>query len=117
MKGTYIDVTAKDGGKFKAYLAKPEKGSGPGILLLQEIFGVNAGMRHRADELAAAGYAVLVPDLFWRQERNVQLDPASEADRAKATRLFKGLSESGAVEDCILALGALREQLTKAGTA
>ena len=42
MAGTYIDITATDGsGQFKGYLATPETGSGPGILLLQEIFGIN----------------------------------------------------------------------------
>jgi len=49
MAGRYIDVSAKDGGTFKAYLAMPEKGSGPGIVLLQEIFGINHYIRSVAD--------------------------------------------------------------------
>jgi len=63
MKGEWIKVTAADGGGFKAYLAKPEKGPGPGILVCQEVFGVNAQMRAVADDYAEAGYAALVPDL------------------------------------------------------
>jgi carboxymethylenebutenolidase len=49
MAGRFITVKAKDGGSFKAYLATPDKGSGPGIVLLQEIFGINAYIRGVAD--------------------------------------------------------------------
>ena len=65
----YETVTANDGvGEFAAYCAVPESGSGPGILLFQEIFGINDNMRGLADKLAAEGYVVLVPDMFWRLE-------------------------------------------------
>src|SRR5689334_17331790 len=59
-------VQAKDGGAFDAYCAVPASGSGPGILMFQEIFGVNDNMRGLADDLAGEGYVVLVPDMFWR---------------------------------------------------
>jgi carboxymethylenebutenolidase len=55
-------------GTFDAYCALPSVGSGPGILLFQEIFGINDNMRGLADRLADAGYVVLVPDMFWRLE-------------------------------------------------
>jgi carboxymethylenebutenolidase len=55
-------------GTFDAYCAVPSVGSGPGILLFQEIFGINDNMRGLADRLADAGYVVLVPDMFWRLE-------------------------------------------------
>src|SRR5260370_7978327 len=74
MKGTYVTVAAKDGGSFKAYLAKPEKGSGPGIVLLQEIFGINQYVRDVADYYAEEGYVVIAPDLFWRLEPGIELD-------------------------------------------
>ena len=61
MKGTYVTIAAKDGGSFKAYLAKPEKGSGPGIVLLQEIFGINQYIRDVADYYAEEGYVVIAP--------------------------------------------------------
>lgn len=64
MAGQWIDIKAADGGTFKGYLAIPASGSGPGILLLQEIFGVNASMRSVADYYAEEGYVVLAPDLF-----------------------------------------------------
>ena len=60
MAGTWIDI----GGGMSGYLAVPACGSGPGIVLLQEIFGVNAHMRDIADLYAEEGYVVLAPDLF-----------------------------------------------------
>src|ERR1700749_3937155 len=83
MAGQWIDIAAKDGGTFKGYLAIPASGSGPGILLLQEIFGVNASMREVADHYAEEGYVVLAPDLFWRLEPGVDLG-YTEADFNKA---------------------------------
>src|SRR3954471_9865309 len=65
----YERIEAADGaGTFDAYCAVPVSGSGPGILLFQEIFGINDNMRGLADRLAAAGYVALVPDMFWRLE-------------------------------------------------
>jgi carboxymethylenebutenolidase len=68
---------------FKGYLTIPASGSGPGILLLQEIFGVNSSMREVADYYAEEGYVVLAPDLFWRIEPGIELG-YSEADFGKA---------------------------------
>ena len=59
MAGQWIDIAAADGGSFKGYLTVPASGSGPGILLLQEIFGVNSSMREVADYYAEEGYVVL----------------------------------------------------------
>lgn len=64
----YETITANDGGTFEAYCAVPDGGSGPGMLLFQEIFGINDNMRTLADRLAEAGYVTLVPDMFWRIE-------------------------------------------------
>ncbi len=65
----YEEITATDGaGSFAAYCAVPASGSGPGILLFQEIFGINDNMRGLAERLAGEGYVVLVPDMFWRLE-------------------------------------------------
>lgn len=83
MAGQWIDIAAKDGSTFKGYLAVPASGSGPGILLLQEIFGVNKSMREVADHYAEEGYVVLAPDLFWRMEPGVELG-YTEADFGKA---------------------------------
>ncbi|MEY2418823.1 MAG: carboxymethylenebutenolidase [Actinomycetota bacterium] len=64
----YEKVTANDGGEFDAFCALPESGSGPGILLFQEIFGINDNIRDLATRLAGEGYVVLAPDMFWRIE-------------------------------------------------
>ena len=55
MKGSWIAVEAAEGGRFDAYLAKPSQGSGPGLVLCQEIFGVTDDMRRMADTFAEAG--------------------------------------------------------------
>src|SRR6266550_2405189 len=98
MKGSYITVTAKDAGKFKAYLAKPAKGSGPGIVLLQEIFGINQYIRDVADHYAEEGYAVLAPDLFWRLEPGVELG-YSEADINKAFGYYQRFDADQSIKD------------------
>ncbi len=64
----YETVLTPDGQSFEAFCAVPEGGSGPGILLFQEIFGINDNMRGLAEKLARHGYTVLVPDMFWRIE-------------------------------------------------
>src|SRR4029077_7173684 len=107
MKGTYITVAANDGGSFKAYLAKPDKGSGPGIVLLQEIFGINQYIRDVADYYAEEGYVVLAPDLFWRLEPGVELD---ESGFEKAFALYQKFDVPMAVEDIVATVAALRAQ-------
>ena len=61
MTSRWVDITADDGGRFQGYLAVPSSGSGPGILLLQEIFGVNAHIRGVAEQYALDGFVVLAP--------------------------------------------------------
>ena len=77
-----ITIRSSEGEEFAAYLALPlgpsgpsgpSGGRGPGLVLLQEIFGVNRDMRAIADWYAARGFVVACPDLFWRQEPGVQL--------------------------------------------
>lgn len=102
-------LNAFDGGTFDAYLALPSNGRGPGIVLLQEIFGVNADMRRIADGYAARGYTVLCPDLFWRQEPGIQLTDQTDAEWARAFELYQGLDEAKAVDDAGAALAFLRQ--------
>src|SRR3970040_568998 len=73
MPGQWIEIKAGDGGTFRGYLAVPAAGKGPGIVLCQEIFGINAYIREVADHYAEEGYVVLAPDLFWRLDKNVEL--------------------------------------------
>jgi carboxymethylenebutenolidase len=107
-------IKAFDGGEFDGYLALPASGYGPGIVVLQEIFGVNSFMRSVADWYAAHGFVALCPDLFWRMERGVEL---TEADRPKAFQFYQELDEAKAVEDSAAALEFLRKHPACSGRA
>jgi carboxymethylenebutenolidase len=108
MAGQFIDMKAGDGsGSFHGYLALPASGTGPGLVLAQEIFGVNKTMRDVADYYAEEGYVVLVPDLFWRQQPNVELG-YSEADWKSAFGFYQGFDEAKGMEDMQAAVSALR---------
>ncbi len=103
-----ISIQARDGsGRFGAYLALPKSGSGPGLVIAQEIFGVNPTMRDIADDYAEEGYVVLVPDLFWRQEPGIQLGHSAE-DMQRAFGYYGGFDEARGVEDIQSALDVLR---------
>ena len=107
MPGEWIDIRANDGSRFRGYLAKPSCGSGPGLLLLQEIFGVNPHMRAVADLYAEEGYVVLVPDLFRRLGRDIELG-YDDASMAQAMAYHQRFDVDAAVEDAAAALAALR---------
>ena len=113
MTGEWIDLESRERRSFGAYRARPD---GPlpvhGIVLLQEIFGINAFVREAADRWASAGYAVIAPDLFWRQQPRVELNPESGADRARAMDLMKGLNETLALQDIQSAATFLRTSMT-----
>jgi carboxymethylenebutenolidase len=74
MSKSWISVTNHAGEKFDAYLSLPPTGKGPGLVLIQEIFGVNEHIRAVADQYAADGYCVLAPDVFWRDEKRLELN-------------------------------------------
>ena len=103
-----IRIKARDGGEFSAYLATPSSGAGPGIVLIQEIFGVNKVMRDLADGFARQGYMVACPDIFWRQEPGIQLTDQTEKEWARAFELYKGFDEAKGVDDLLATLGHLR---------
>lgn len=103
-----ITIAARDGGKFSAYLATPAGGSGPGILICQEIFGVNHVMRALADGFAADGYVAICPDLFWRQKPGIQITDKTQAEWDKAFALYQGFDEDKGTEDLIATLAHMR---------
>src|SRR5262245_43789872 len=82
----YITIEGPSGG-MRAYLARPQRAPAPAIVVLQEIFGVNADLRETCDELAAQGYFALSPDLFWRMEPGVDMSDGSEAEWKKGFAL------------------------------
>jgi carboxymethylenebutenolidase len=108
MSGQHIEMQAADrSGRFRGYLSTPSAGKGPGLVIAQEIFGINKTMRDVADYYAEEGYVVLVPDLFWRQEPNVELG-YTEADWQRAFGYYQGFDESKGVDDMQTAITALR---------
>jgi carboxymethylenebutenolidase len=106
---TDVTIRAADGGSFSAYLATPKSGKGPGIVLIQEIFGVNKVMRDLADGFAAEGYTVMCPDLFWRQQPGVQITDKTKAEWDQAFKLYQGFNEEKGVDDLKATLATLRK--------
>src|SRR3989449_1998723 len=104
-----VTVKPFDGGEFDASMALPAVGYGPGMVVLQEIFGVNEFLRNVCDWYAAHGFVAICPDLFWRQERGVELTDQTEAGWQRAFELYQGLDEVKAVEDAAAALEFLRK--------
>ncbi|WP_308911023.1 dienelactone hydrolase family protein [Pseudokordiimonas caeni] len=107
--GDWINIEAGDGsGSFKCYRALPAGGKGPVVIAIQEIFGINAGMRQICDELAAEGYIALSPDLFWRQEADVELTDKTDAEWQRAFALMQGMDIDKAIEDIATTIAAAR---------
>lgn len=108
MTTSMIELQTAAGETFSAYIAKPDGPAISAVIVLQEIFGVNANIRGVADRFAEAGHVAIAPDLFWRQQPGVQLDPSSAEDREAATVYMKGLDTKLAVEDVLVAASAAR---------
>lgn len=102
----WIDLPGGQGA-FGGHLALPPAGHGPGLLLLQEIFGVNRHIRAVAEQYALDGFVVLAPDLFWRSAPRIELDYVGE-DRQRAMTLMNALTPEHLRSDLSAALRALR---------
>jgi carboxymethylenebutenolidase len=110
-----VTVKSFDGDEFDAYMALPDGGFGPGIVVLQEIFGVNEFLRNVCNWYAARGFVAICPDLFWRQEPGIQLTDQTEAEWQRAFQLYQGLDEAKAVEDSAAAVAFLRKHPSCSG--
>lgn len=107
MNATWIDVRARDGGTYGAYLSLPPAGQGPGLVLFAEIFGTNRHIRAVADQYALDGFVVLAPDLFWRDAPRVELGYEG-ADRDRALQLMRGSDPQKLGDDIVTSVAALR---------
>jgi len=107
--GKTVNIKSHDGQSFSGYLAKPESPNGSGILVIQEIFGVNSHIRDVADLYASAGYVALAPDLFWRTERNLELN-YSEAEIQKGIGIMMKMDSDKAIEDLAATAETLRTE-------
>jgi carboxymethylenebutenolidase len=108
MTGKEISVPCSDG-TFGAYLASPASGQGPGVIVIQEIFGVNDVVRAICDQHAARGRFALAPDLFWRLEPGVQLTDKTQEDWGKALGFMQRFVVDTGVSDIQASLRHLRE--------
>ncbi len=104
-----INVDATDGsGAFAMFHVKHSGGSGGAVVLIQEIFGVNDSLKETARGIAAQGYDVLAPDLFWRIRPGVNLTDKSEAEWKEAFALMNAFDQQKGVDDLKAALATAR---------
>ena len=96
------------GGTFAAYIARPKTLPASAVVVLQELFGVNADIRRHCDELAEQGYLAVAPDLYWRQEPGVDLNVTSEADWDHGLRLYQAYDRDAGVRDIKDTIDAVR---------
>ena len=97
-KMDHINVNGQ-GGTFSAYIARPKISPASAVVVLQELFGVNADIRKHCDELAEQGYLAVAPDLYWRQELGVDLSVTSEDDWQHGLRLYSAYDRDAGVKD------------------
>lgn len=97
-----------DAGDMPAHLWLPESGTGPGVLLVQEIFGISRYLESRAQDLADLGYVVLAPEIFWRLGVDRVAEGPDMLDQAMA--LLQRVDWAAAVSDGVAALRVLRDR-------
>jgi len=93
----WIDIEV-EGGRMAALLARPEQPGRGGLVMLQEIFGVNAAMQAKARKFAGHGFTVLVPDLFWRMKPRVSLG-YQDPDRGTAFGYMQKFDSPAGIHD------------------
>jgi len=108
-------VPTRDGGQMPAFVFRPASDSGPGIVVLQEIFGVTDYIKQRARDIAGIGYVVLVPQLYWRLGADVALPENTPAGLQQAMGYMQRLDEPQAVLDAADALASLRPSTDHVG--
>jgi len=106
MNSSEVTIKGKNG-EFMGYLSAPD-GGGPGVIVIQEIFGVNSWLRGVCDMLADQGFMALAPDLFWPLEPGVQLDATVEADFNKGLELYGKFDVDKGIQDIQASIDFLR---------
>jgi len=107
MTASWIDIATHDNQSFGGYLALPPTGTGPGLVLIQEIWGVNSHIRAVAEQYALDGYVVLAPDVFWRLEPRVDLEYDATGTE-QALGLLHALDFANAGKDVSAAVECLK---------
>lgn len=95
-----IEIETLEGdARFNAYAAEPDGTPRAAIVVIQEIFGVNPGIRRKCDHWASLGYLALAPDLFWRLQPGVELDPDIPEQFQQALELMGRFDQDQGVRD------------------
>lgn len=111
-----VRIDASDGsGSFSAYVAEPEGTPRAAIVVIQEIFGVNPGIRRKCDDWATKGYLTLAPDLFWRLEPRIELDPDVPEQFQQALGWMNKFDQTKGIEDIEATIKAARAKLGGSG--
>ena len=111
MTNTTKIATLAGDGEFSAYRATPAGTPKAAIVVIQEIFGVNAGIRRKCDTLAEAGYLAIAPDLFWRLEPGIELDPDIKPEMDRALGLMGQFDQDKGIADIEATIRAARAEL------
>jgi carboxymethylenebutenolidase len=111
MTNTTKIATLAGDGEFTAYRATPAGTPKAAIVVIQEIFGVNAGIRRKCDTLAEAGYLAIAPDLFWRLEPGIELDPDIKPEFDRALELMGQFDQDKGIADIEASIRAVRTEL------
>jgi carboxymethylenebutenolidase len=98
MMSSKIMIEGRDGA-FGAYASRPISLPAPAVLVLHEVFGVNADIRETCDELTEQGFVAIAPDLYWRQERDVDLSVNSEPDWQRGLQLYQAYNRDLGAQD------------------
>ncbi|MCC2980769.1 dienelactone hydrolase family protein [Sphingomonas sp. IC4-52] len=114
--GEMIDVAALNGeGTFKAYRAQPSGTPTAAIIVIQEVFGVNPGIRQKCDRLAEQGYLAIAPDLFWRIAPSVELNPDVPEELQRGLDLFGQFDQDAGIRDIEATIHQARQLLGGTG--
>lgn len=111
-----VTIQSHDGQEFGAYYAKAG-GNAPTLIIIQEIFGVNNGLRQMCDAWTQKGYHAICPDLFWRQERGIELSDQTESEWQRAFSLYNGFDVNLGLHDLQSTLSFVRRQPENNGKA
>lgn len=108
---TTLQIKSHDGRQFDALYAEAADRGAPAIVLVQEIFGINHAMKEATRQWAAHGFHVVCPDLFWRQQPNVVLEPQTPGHFEQALALMQGMDPKLALADIGSTLDWLKSTL------
>ncbi|MBV9510814.1 MAG: dienelactone hydrolase family protein [Caulobacteraceae bacterium] len=111
MSAETVTLATPDG-SFTAYVAHPAISPAPAVVVIQEIFGVNAFVRETCDKLAANGYLAVAPDLFWRIEPGIDLTDKTDAEWKRAFELYNAFDVDAGVKDIAATIDWVRGQST-----